>query len=94
MSRSLLFMLFVLISADLCADSIRCGRKLVKHGDTGGTLVKKCGEPVRKYSSKENFDKQGREIRATVSNWVYKRTRKRDMIISVHEGRVVKIRAE
>lgn len=94
MSKILISIVFVLLACDVPADSIRCGRKLVKQGDTGSVLVKKCGKPVRKFSSKETFNERGRQFRETVSNWVYERNRKKSMIVSIHDGKVVKIRSE
>lgn len=94
LSKFVLVVLILAISVDVTAGSMRCARQLVKTGDTGNTLLKKCGKPVRKYNSKETFNDRGRQISGTVSNWVYERTRKRDMIVSVHKGKVVKISTE
>ncbi len=87
-------MVLVLLSGTLSADSFRCGRKLVKDGDTSNTLIEKCGKPVRKYNSKETVNDRGRQVHATVSNWVYKRNRKIDTIVSVYGGTVIKIKVE
>ncbi len=76
------------------ADSFRCGRKLVKQGDSGSSLIKKCGKPARKYSSRELVNDQGRQSRVSVSNWVYERNRKKDMIVSVRSGIVIKIQVD
>ena len=94
MSRLLLCILLVLVSVNTYADSFRCGRKLVKVGESSNALMKKCGEPVRKISSKETIRDHGRQSRVAVSNWVYQRTGKKDMIVSVRGGMVIKIQVD
>ena len=94
MRHLLLFTLLILLSGDIIADSLRCGRKLIKPGDSGNTLVKKCGNPVRKYNGKESVKHKGHRSDVAVSNWVYERNGKKDMIVSVRSGVVVKIQVE
>ena len=94
MSRLLLCAMFALVFSDVCADSFRCGRSLVKPGESSNALMKKCGDPVRKYSSKETIREHGRQSRVGVSNWVYARKGKKDMIVSVRSGTVVKIQVD
>jgi len=94
MRRLLLYTLFILLSGDIIADSFRCGRKIIKPGDSGNMLVKKCGNPVRKYNSKESVNYKGRPADMVVSNWVYRRNGKKDMIVSVRSGAVIKIQVE
>ena len=94
MRKLILFAVIILFSCDAFAGSFRCGRKIVKPGDSGNTLIKKCGNPVRKYSSKEMVNDNGRQSNATVSNWVYQRTGKKDMVVSVRNGAVIKIQVE
>jgi hypothetical protein len=47
--------------------------------------------PVRKYSSKTETWVDGSRKRVSVSNWVYARRGKRDMIIAVHQGTIIKL---
>lgn len=94
MNRSLLFAICILLSTPAPADSFRCGRSLVKVGDSTNTLIKKCGDPVRKYSSKENINDNGRQAHTSVSNWVFPRRSGKDMIVSVHSGSVVKMQID
>lgn len=82
------------ISSISSADSFRCGRKLVKQNESASALIKKCGKPVRKFGSKELTSIEGRQKRVSVTNWVYERRGKRDMIVSIHEGSVIKIAVE
>lgn len=94
MKKALIFILFILLSTDLYASSIRCGNKVVKTGDSGNQLIKKCGNPVRKYSGKAFVTENGRSSNVTVSNWVFERSRNRDMIVSVRNGTVIRIEVE
>jgi len=94
MGKLVLLMVSILFSNIATADSFRCGRKIVKQGDSGSSLIRKCGNPVRKYSSKEMVDDQGRQSRVAVSNWVYERNRGKDMIVSVRSGTVIKIQVD
>lgn len=56
--------------------------------------MKKCGEPASKISGKETISDRGRQSRVAVSNWVYQRTGKKDMIVSVSGGTVIKIQVD
>ena len=93
--KILLLLTATIVFADIAtADSFRCGRKLIKQGDSGSELIKKCGKPARKFSSKETITEQGRQSKVSVSNWVYERNRKKDMIVSVRSGTVIKIHVD
>lgn len=94
MKRLFLLTVFILLSNVAAADSLRCGRKIVKPGDSGNALLKKCGKPLRKFSGKETVRDNGQQSSVTVSNWVYERSGKKDMIVSVRSGTVVRIRVE
>jgi len=94
MNRHLAFTFCILLSNIAPADSFRCGRTLVKVGDTSNTLLRKCGNPVRKYTSKEIFSDHGRQVQTGVSNWVFQRKGGKDMIVSVYSGAVVKMQAD
>jgi len=94
MKRFCVIALFVLTTTDVFADSLRCGRSLVKVGDSTNILMKKCGDPLRKFTSKETISDHGRQLTTSVSNWVYTRNGKKDMIVSVHSGSVLKIQTD
>ena len=94
MNRLLLCVLVFGVSNNAFADSFRCGRTLVKVGDSSNTLLKKCGNPERKYTSKENFSDHGRQVQTGVSNWVFPRKGGKDMIVSVYSGAVVKMQVD
>jgi len=94
MNRLLLFILFVFVANNVVAASFRCGRTLVKTGESTNALMKKCGSPARKYSSSETVVDHGRQQRVSVSNWVYERRGKKDMIVSLRSGAVIKIQVD
>lgn len=94
MRNLLLIILLILASSSVLADSFRCGRALVKPGESVNALIKKCGSPERKFSSKETINDHGHRKSVGVSNWVYERRGKRDMIVSVQGGSVVKIKVD
>jgi len=94
MTKVSIFTLFFLFSMHTAADSFRCGRTLVKVGESSNALIKKCGKPVRKYSAKVMINDHGMQKKVGVSNWVYTRRGKRDMIVSVNSGEVLKIKVE
>jgi hypothetical protein len=94
MRKLLLLIIFASFSISASADSFRCGRTLVKVDESTNALIKKCGKPVRKYSSKETINDHGYQKSIGVSNWVYERRGKKDMIVSIYSGTVVKIQVD
>ncbi len=94
MRRSLLLIIFMVLSSNIPADSFRCGRSIIKVGDSSNKLIRKCGQPARKYSSREVISDRGRQVRAGVSNWVYVRSRGKDMIVAVYSGVVIKLQID
>lgn len=94
MFRLNVFLVFLFLYTNVTADSFRCGRSLVKIGESNNALIKKCGEPARKYSSKETLVNRGRSSDVSVSNWVYERRGKNDMVVSMRAGSIVKIEVD
>jgi hypothetical protein len=94
MYKLILVLALWVYSANLFADAFRCGRSLVKVGESNNALIKKCGNPARKYTSKERVNEGGRSSTVSVSNWVYGRKGKKDMIVSIRGGTVVKIQVD
>lgn len=84
-------MLVVCFSTSIYADSIRCGRAVVKVGDSTNMLVKKCGRPSDKFSSRIQVSDNGRQRQTSVSNWVYRRAGQKDRVVSIYAGAVIKI---
>ena len=73
------------------ADSIRCGRAVVKVGDSTNTLIKKCGKPADKFSSRISINENGQQRQTSVSNWVYRKPGQKDRVVSVYAGEVARI---
>ena len=92
--RSVCLLLAILMVGNVVADSFRCGRSLVKVGDSTNVLLKKCGGPLRKFSSKQTLNDHGRQTRVSVSNLVYERSGKKDIVVSIHNGAVLKIQSD
>jgi hypothetical protein len=92
-SRTLKIVLLILMFASLEAEagSFRCGTRLVKTGDSISRLLDACGQPSLKYKAKESIGSGGSRKSTGVSNWVYPRGRKRNMVVSISSGKVVKI---
>lgn len=81
----------VCFCTNLYADSIRCGRAVVKVGDSTNILLKKCGKPSNKFSSRVAINDNGQQRQSSVSNWVYRRSGQKDRVVSVYAGKVMKI---
>ncbi len=94
MNKGLLIVLLILFSGSVLADSFRCGNKLVKSGDSSNILLKKCGNPQRKLKTYITVKEGGRKYSTRVTNWVYERKGKKDMIVSVYNHEVLKIRPD
>ena len=94
MNRWVTLVLLLALSAQAGADSFRCGGKLVRAGDSSNTLIKKCGKPARKYAARAQVPERGRQREVSVSNWVYERRGKRDMVASVRHGKVIRLRVD
>jgi hypothetical protein len=94
MKKLVLYVSLLLFTISSHAASFRCGRALVKIDESSNALIKKCGQPIRKFSSKEMTTDHGMQKRVGVSNWVYERKGKKDMIVSIYAGRVIKIKVD
>ena len=73
------------------AGSFRCGTRIVVTGDSVSRLLKACGKPAMTYKAKEVIRKSGSSRTESVSQWIYERGRKKNMVVSVRSGKVVKI---
>ena len=86
-----LMLILLAMSQSAEAGSLRCGTRLVIMGDSIKQLTDACGQPALKYKAKESLKGDGRYKTTGVTNWVYERGRKRNMVVSVRSGKVVKI---
>ena len=75
------------------ADSFRCGRKVVRNGDSSGDLMQKCGEPQSRDSAQEELwlDRSQKKVR--VERWHYKQgSSTLARVVLVYQGKVVGVR--
>ena len=74
------------------ADSFRCGRKVIRTGDSPGDLLQRCGEPRYKDRGYENTRAQGSQKKVRVERWYYKKnSRALEQIVVIHKGRIIAI---
>jgi hypothetical protein len=74
------------------ADSFRCGRKIVRTGDSPGDLLETCGKPRHKDKGYENMRVQGNQKKVRVERWYYKKSSRRlEQIVVIHKGRIIAI---
>ena len=74
------------------ADSYRCGRQLIRTGDSAADVLQVCGEPRYKDRGQATLRLGGAEKSASVERWYYKKSRRSlEHIVLLHKGRVVAI---
>jgi hypothetical protein len=97
MSRqtSLLFLIsasLALAAAGASADSYRCGRKLIRSGDSAADVLRVCGAPQHKDSGREELWYQGTRQSLSVQRWYYRKSsRSLEHVVLLHRGKVVAI---
>jgi len=78
----------------LSADSYRCGRKLIRSGDSTADVLRVCGEPTYKDRGSESIEQNGTRKQAAVERWYYRQgKRSLQHIVILHRGKVVAIEA-
>jgi len=78
----------------LSADSYRCGRKLIRSGDSTADVLRVCGEPAYKDRGRQSIELNGARRQAAVERWFYRQgKRSLQHIIILHRGKVVAIEA-
>jgi hypothetical protein len=92
--RRIAAVLGLLAACSADADSFRCGTRLVITGDPISRLITLCGQPALKIKSREVVGRGSRASSAGVSQWIYERGRRRNVVVSVKNGTVVKIAFE
>ena len=74
------------------ADSYRCGRKLVRTGDSSAAVLRVCGEPRFKDRGHERVVLDGGSKLLPVERWHYKRSRRSlEHVVMLYRGRVIAI---
>jgi hypothetical protein len=80
------------LSESLLADSYRCGRKLVRTGDSRQALLSLCGQPEYKDRGQQEVKVDGRRVRVSVERWYYRKNKRSlQRMVALHKGRVVSI---
>ena len=83
----------LLLAESLQADSFRCGRKVVRSGDSQSEVLAACGEPQRRESKQEALWLGSSQKNVPVKAWYYKRSsRKLERIVLIYQGKVVAVR--
>ena len=90
-SMPILAILLMIMVTNTWADGFRCGTRLVLEGDPVSRLSQACGKPEDRFPARVELQENGKQVHASVSQWVYQRRGKKPMIISVRNGRVVRI---
>ena len=86
-------LLVLTMATDATADSFRCGRKLVRTGDSPETLRQRCGEPQGRDFGEEELRLQGNVQKVRVERWYYKpSSRQLQNIVLIYRGEIVAIR--
>ena len=88
------------------ADSLRCGQKLVSHGDSKVEVVARCGEPASKetrveYETQKHASAGGgdivvqeRTVQKTIEEWTYNFGPNNFIqYVTFEDGRMVKVRS-
>jgi len=77
---------------NLSADSFRCGRKLIRTGDSASDLLRVCGEPRYKDRGNEEIKIGGVTKNTRVERWYYKKSsRSLERAVLVYKGSVVAV---
>jgi hypothetical protein len=91
-SLFLLGMGLVVAAAETAADSYRCGRKLIRSGDSAANVLRVCGAPQHKDSGREELWYQGTRQSLSVQRWYYRKSRRSlQHVVLLHKGKVVAI---
>ena len=86
------FLLALSIPIAAHTDSFRCGRKLIRTGDTTADVLRVCGQPQARDRGQAEVRSHGVGTKQTVERWHYRRSgRSLPRIVNIHRGRVVSI---
>lgn len=74
------------------ADSYRCGRKLIRTGDTSADVLRVCGQPEARDRGHADVRADGVSKKVSVQRWHYRQSsRSLSRIVNIYRGRVVSI---
>lgn len=81
-----------LLPAALPADSMRCGQKVVRTGDSPSVLLDRCGEPRHRGKAYAEIKTEEGLRRVRVDQWFYKRSeRSLERIVLIYRGEIVRV---
>jgi hypothetical protein len=87
-----ILLLWLLPVLEAEADSLRCGRKVVRSGDAQSTVLSVCGEPQRKDTSQEAIWIGSGQKTVRVNRWYYKSSgRKLERVVWLYQGKVIAV---
>lgn len=90
-ARPILILILAFPAMQADGGSFRCGTRLVITGDSVNRLIESCGQPALKYKAKAAVREDGSKKMTGVTNWIYERGRRKNMVVSVRSGKVVRI---
>lgn len=92
LSATAILAVLLVLPVGLDADSYRCGRKLVRTGDSVSRLLQICGEPRFKSSGSDLIEIDGIPKKASVKRWHYKQgSRSLERIVLIYKGKIAAI---
>lgn len=92
-SLPVLFLAACLGVQSAAADSMRCGRKVVRNGDSAATLLEHCGEPRYRARTNAEIETSDGRRNVKVEQWHYKQSeRSLERIVLIYRGAIVAVR--
>ena len=89
---ALLALFLSLHAGGLSADSLRCGRKVVKSGDSPATLLRHCGEPLYRGKTFAEINTRDGKQNVRVDEWHYKPgARSLIRVVLIYQGEIVAV---
>ena len=74
------------------ADSMRCGQKVVRTGDSQAALLERCGEPLHKSRAHAQVKTENGRKEVRVEQWHYKKNdRSLERIVMIYRGEIVRV---
>ena len=80
------------VVAELKADSMRCGQKVVRTGDSPSVLLDRCGEPRHRGKAYAEVKTEEGLRRVRVDQWFYKKSeRSLERVVLIYRGEIVRV---
>lgn len=74
------------------ADSMRCGQRVVRTGDSPAVLLARCGEPFHRGKGYAQVKTEGGRKKVRVDQWHYKKNdRSLERIVLIYQGEIVRV---